>query len=170
MEECFDSWLFLATLAAVAGGTLLGTLYVGKIQYSDLNNVTGLYDATTRALAANEAYRQQVANKTAVPQQAIFKIVYKDGSIEMAEVTSPLFSEALILSPGTLRLKQQLGNSSLSFSDSSQDAIYATGHWEWYETYTDHILTATDGYQFVIDSYSVTTSDPNNSGGRHTAY
>lgn len=126
------------------------TLYTGRISDPDLRLANGNSDTLLRQLAANLAFREQVANKTAVPQKALIKVVYVDGSFEMATVTSPLFSEALILAPGTLR-RANTGSTSLSFNDVGGGEYEVRGHWIRWEIWADGQLL-NSGWHYVIDS------------------
>ena len=152
-------FLMLLCLSSAASATgVFATLYVAKIKYGEagLELTTGSSSAVTRALAANAAYREQVPNKTAVPQTALFKISYADGAIEMATVTAPLFTEALILSPGTLVLPQSRNQVSFNSADGSTE-ITISGTWYIDQLYIDGELIM-EGYPyFEITNISTRT-------------
>jgi hypothetical protein len=139
----------LLTSVALAA-SIFATLYTARVSDPDLRAATGNSDATLRWQAANLAYREQVVNKTAVPQKALMKIVYVDGAIEMATVTSPLFSDPLNLAPGTLR-RANTGSTSLSFNDVDSSGEYqVTGHWMRWEIWTDGRLL-NSGWHYQVD-------------------
>jgi hypothetical protein len=143
--------LFWVGFAVAAG--ILGTLYTARIQFnSSLAAVTGSSDQVDRALASIQAFREQTLNKSAIPSKAFFKVKYVDGSEEMAQITSALFSEPLVLVPNTLRLPNSgliSPSPNINFGNYSVNYVL-TGHWVSGYTCSDTCSYA--GSEFVVDS------------------